>query len=129
MATNPYLAGAAGRCPRCGEGFLFDGFLKLAPACEACGATFGKSDSGDGPAVFIILIAGFLLAFGALFTQIAFNPPVWVLLVIWLPLSVVVCIGLLRPMKGLMIASQMTNQASQAANRAADHAGPDDGQP
>ena len=111
---NPYLAGAAGRCPRCGEGFLFDGFLKVAPACESCGATFAQSDSGDGPAVFIILIAGFLLAFGALFHMIAFNPPIWVLLVVWMPLTVVVCLGLLRPMKGLMIAVQFTNKASQA---------------
>jgi uncharacterized protein (DUF983 family) len=112
--ANPYLSGAAGRCPRCGEGYLFDGFLKLAPACEACGATFHQSDSGDGPAVFIILIAGFLLAFGALFHMIAFHPPIWLLLLIWLPLSVIVCVGLLRPMKGLMVAAQFANKASEA---------------
>jgi uncharacterized protein (DUF983 family) len=112
--TNPYLAGAAGRCPRCGEGFLFEGYLKLAPACEACGASFGAADSGDGPAVFIILIAGFVLAFGALFHMIAFNPPIWVLLVVWMPLTVIVCTALLRPMKGLMVAAQFANKASEA---------------
>ena len=112
--ANPYLSGAAGRCPRCGEGFLFDGFLKVAPACDACGAIFTKADSGDGPVVFITLIAGFLMAFGAMFHMIAFNPPIWVLLVVWLPLTVITVLGLLRPMKGLMIAAQLNNEASEA---------------
>ena len=112
--ANPYLAGAAGRGPRCGEGFLIDGFLKVAPACDACGATFTKADSGDGPVVFITLIAGFLMAFGAMFHMIAFNPPIWVLLVVWLPLTVITVLALLRPMKGLMVAAQFTNQASEA---------------
>ena len=112
--TNPYVAGAAGRCPRCGEGVLFDGFLKVAPACDACGATFAQADSGDGPAVFITLIAGFLMAFGAMFHMIAFNPPIWVLLVVWLPLTVIVVLGLLRPMKGLMVAAQFAQKASEA---------------
>jgi hypothetical protein len=111
--TNPYAAGALGRCPRCGQGALFKGFLGLQPACPACGVSFAASDSSEGPAVFIILIAGFLMAFGALFHMIAFNPPVWVLLVVWLPLSVVVCLGLLRPMKGLMVASQLANAAER----------------
>src|SRR5882757_9133110 len=101
---NPLLSGAAGRCPNCGEGHLFEGFLKVAPACEACGYDLAKADSGDGPAVFVILIAGFIVAFGALFTELAFNPPVWVTLIIWLPATLVISLVLLRPMKGLMLA-------------------------
>jgi len=66
---NPLLAGAAGRCPNCGEGHLFEGFLKVSPRCEACGFDLAAADSGDGPAVFVILIAGFVVAFGALFTM------------------------------------------------------------
>jgi uncharacterized protein (DUF983 family) len=111
---NPLLAGAAGRCPNCGEGRLFDGFLKVAPRCEACGFDLAKADSGDGPAVFVILIAGFLVAFAALFTEVAVHPPVWVHLVLWLPITVVVCLVLLRPMKGLMLAAQFMNKASEA---------------
>jgi uncharacterized protein (DUF983 family) len=111
---NPLLAGAAGRCPNCGEGQLFDGFLKVAQRCEACGFDLAKADSGDGPAVFVILIGGFLAAFGALFTEVAFNPPVWVLLVTWLPATAVICLVLLRPMKGLMLAAQFMNKASEA---------------
>ena len=113
-APNPLLAGLAGRCPNCGEGPLFDGFLKVSASCEACGFDLKAADSGDGPAVFVILIGGFLVAFGALFTEIAFRPPVWVTLVIWLPMTVVVCLGLLRPFKGVMLAAQFMNKASQA---------------
>ncbi|MFN3584063.1 DUF983 domain-containing protein [Phenylobacterium sp.] len=111
---NPLLAGAAGRCPNCGEGHLFDGFLKVAARCEACGYDLAKADSGDGPAVFVILIAGCIVAFAALFTEVALSPPVWVHLVIWLPLTLVLVLALLRPMKGLMLAAQFMNKASEA---------------
>lgn len=113
MAANPYVAGALGRCPNCGQGPLFAGFLTVAPACEACGLDLAKADSGDGPAVFIILIGGFLVAFAALFTEIAFRPPIWVHLMIWLPGAAILCLALLRPMKGLMIAAQFANKASE----------------
>jgi uncharacterized protein (DUF983 family) len=111
---NPLLSGAAGRCPNCGEGHLFEGFLKVAPRCEACGYDLAKADSGDGPAVFVILIGGFLAAFGALFTEFAWHPPIWVTLVIWLPMTLVVCLALLRPFKGMMLAAQFMNKASEA---------------
>jgi len=113
-AVSPLLAGAAGRCPSCGEGHLFEGFLKVAPRCEACGYDLAKADSGDGPAVFVILIGGFLVAFGALFTEVIFHPPVWVTLIIWLPMTLVVCLALLRPFKGAMLAAQFMNKASQS---------------
>jgi uncharacterized protein (DUF983 family) len=111
---NPLLAGLQGRCPNCGEGPLFEGFLKVSPRCEACGFDLGAADSGDGPAVFVILVAGFIVAFAALITEIKFHPPVWVHLVIWLPATLIVCLGLLRPFKGAMLAAQFMNKASQA---------------
>ena len=114
MAAHPLLAGLKGRCPNCGEGALFDGFLSVAPSCEACGFDLAGADSGDGPAVFIILIAGFIVAFAALFTEIAFHPPVWVHLVVWLPLTAVLCLVMLRPAKGLLLAAQFANKAGQA---------------
>ena len=113
---NPLLWGALGRCPNCGEGWLFEGFLKVAPACEACGYDLAKADSGDGPAVFVILIAGFIVAFGALFTMVAFRASVLVTLAIWLPMTLVICLVLLRPMKGLMLAAQFMNKASEAGS-------------
>jgi uncharacterized protein (DUF983 family) len=110
----PFLAGALGRCPNCGDGPLFTGFLKVAPKCSRCGFDLTRADSGDGPAVFVIFIAGFIAAFGVLFTEIAFRPPIWVHFVVWLPVAAILCLGLLQPMKGLMIAAQFVNRASEA---------------
>lgn len=110
----PFLAGALGRCPNCGDGPLFAGFLAVSPKCSACGYDLSRADSGDGPAVFVIFIAGFVAAFGILLTEIFFRPPIWVHFVIWLPIAVVLSLGLLRPLKGLMIAAQFANRASQA---------------
>lgn len=112
--VNPLLAGIAGRCPNCGEGRLFSGFLSVAERCSVCGYDLARADSGDGPAVFVILIGGFIVAFAALFTEIAYRPPIWVHLVVFLPLTVIVCGGLLRPMKGILLAAQFTNRAAEA---------------
>lgn len=111
--VNPVLAGLACRCPNCGEGPLFRGFISVADRCEACGFDLKKADSGDGPAVFVILIVGFLVCFGMLFTEIAFHPPIWVHLVLWLPLTVILCLVLLRPFKGVLIALQFHHKAEE----------------
>ena len=61
----------------------------------------------------MILVVGFIAVFGAMFTEIAFRPPVWVPLVVWIPAAGVLSLALLRPMKGLMIAAHVRNKASQ----------------
>jgi len=109
----PYLWGLAGRCPNCGKGPLFAGFLAVTPNCPICSFDLAKADSGDGPAVFVIFIAGFIAAFGVMFTEIFVRPPIWVEFV-WLPIAAALCLVLLRPIKGLMLAAQFTNRASQA---------------
>lgn len=110
---SPFSAGLSGRCPRCGEGRMFAGYLKVRPSCAACGLDFSFADSADGPAVFIMLIAGFAILGGALWLDIAYEPPVWVHLAIWLPLALVLCLALLRPMKGIAIALQYANKAKE----------------
>lgn len=110
---SPFSTGLAGRCPRCGEGALFHGFLTVRPQCSACGLDYSFADSGDGPAVFVILIAGFIISIIALAVELRYEPPFWVHAVIFGPLIVAVCLGLLRPMKGLMIALQYSNSARE----------------
>ncbi|MGH7023589.1 MAG: DUF983 domain-containing protein [Caulobacteraceae bacterium] len=107
---TPFIAGARGRCPNCGQGALFEGFLRVTPRCAVCGYDLAGSDSGDGPAVFVILVVGFIAVFGAMFTEIAFQPPVWLPLVVWIPAAAVLSLALLRPMKGLMIAAHVRNR-------------------
>ena len=111
---NPLAAGLMGRCPNCGEGPLFAGYLKVADRCGACGFDLKRADSGDGPAVFVILIAGFIVAFAALLVEFTLQPPIWVHLIVWLPLTVLVCLAFVRPFKGVLIAAQFANQASEA---------------
>ena len=102
-----------GRCPRCGRGRLFSGFLTIAPACNSCGLDYGFLDSGDGPAVFIILILGFVVAGGALLLEVAYQPPYWVHGVIWLPTILILTLMLLRPFKGVLLCLQYANKARQ----------------
>src|SRR5438270_2650049 len=99
-------AGLSCACPRCGEGRLFAGFLTLRPRCERCGLDYGFADSGDGPAVFIMFLAGAIVVGAALITEILFQPPYWVHAALWLPLVVLVTLGLLRPKECLVFASQ-----------------------
>jgi uncharacterized protein (DUF983 family) len=110
---SPYATGLAGRCPRCGEGRLFKGFLTLAPRCEVCGLDLAFADTGDGPAVFVTLFAGFIVLGGALWLELAYEPPFWVHFVIFAPLTLIVCLGVLRPLKGLLVALQYSNKAEQ----------------
>ncbi len=109
----PIARGLRGRCPRCGEGKLFQGFLTLRPACERCGLDFGFADAGDGPAVFVILLGGALVVFAALITEVVYQPPYWVHAALWVPLILLVTLGPLRPIKGLMIALQYHHRAQE----------------
>jgi uncharacterized protein (DUF983 family) len=107
------LAGVRGLCPRCGEGKIFSGFLKLEPHCARCGLDLGFADSGDGPAVFVSLFGGFVVLGAALWAELVYEPPIWVHLAVFLPLTAIVCVGLLRPLKGVLIALQYRNKAEQ----------------
>ncbi|MGH6725777.1 MAG: DUF983 domain-containing protein [Pseudolabrys sp.] len=109
----PIARGLRGRCPRCGEGRLFQGFLGLRPRCERCGLDFAFADAGDGPAVFVILIGGAIVVFAALITEFVYQPPYWVHAMLWLPLILIVTLAPLRPIKGLMIALQYHHKAQE----------------
>lgn len=111
--VNPVSAGLAGRCPRCGEGRLFSGFLSLQKGCRNCGLSYDFADSGDGPAVFVIMIVGFVIVGLVLAVELSFQPPIWLHLVLWLPLTVLLAGGILRPLKGLLIALQFRNNARE----------------
>jgi uncharacterized protein (DUF983 family) len=107
------VAGLAGHCPRCGRGRLFSGLLTLAPRCDTCGLDLSFADAGDGPAVFVSLIGGFIVLGIALAAELLYEPPIWVHLAVFLPMTALVCFGLLRPLKGLLIALQYRNKAEE----------------
>ncbi len=110
---NPLIAGLTCRCPRCGKGRLFSGYLSVALTCEVCGLDYAFVDSGDGPAVFIILIVGFIVVALAAITEALFHPAPFVHLLLWIPATIVLCLALLRPFKATMIALQYHHRAEQ----------------
>lgn len=110
---DPIKAGLAGRCPRCGEGRLFKGFLTVAERCGNCRLDYSFADAGDGPAVFVIFIAGFLVVGLALWMEVSLNPPLWLHFLLWIPLTLIVSLVSLRLMKGLLIVLQFRNKAAE----------------
>jgi uncharacterized protein (DUF983 family) len=83
----------------------------VAPRCGACDLDLSFADAGDGPAVFVSLVGGFLVLGAALTVETAFEPPLWIYPIVFAPLALVVCVGLLRPFKGFLIAAQYVNRA------------------
>src|ERR1700732_4618995 len=107
------LRGLACRCPRCGKGKLYAGFLNLRPNCESCGLDFAFIDTGDGPAIFIIMIAGAIVVGCALIVGVKSQPPYWLHAVLWLPLILATTLLPLRAMKSLLIALQFHHKAAE----------------
>ncbi|MCC7348029.1 MAG: DUF983 domain-containing protein [Variibacter sp.] len=103
------LRGFFGRCPHCGKGKLFNAFLKVNHDCAVCGEEFHHQRADDAPAYFVILIVGHLMVPMALSLETAWAPPYWVHLVIWAPLTIGLAVGLLQPVKGVIIAVQWAN--------------------
>ena len=105
--------GMRGLCPRCGEGLLFDGFLKPAKRCESCGLDLEFADSGDGPAIFIISIVGLIIVTLAMIAEALFHLPALVQFAIWIPMTILLSILMMRPFKGIMIALQYRHDARE----------------
>ncbi|MGP0092541.1 MAG: DUF983 domain-containing protein [Xanthobacteraceae bacterium] len=113
VTPSPYVAGLSCRCPRCGKGKLFRGFLEVMPSCTVCGLDYSFVDAGDGPAVFVILIAGFVVVGAALIVEMRYHPPYWVHAALWGPLILVVTLVPLRLLKSLLIALQYHHKAAE----------------
>ena len=110
---SPFATGISCRCPRCGEGKLFDGFLNVKNRCRACNLDLSFANAGDGPAVFIILLVGMIVGALFLYVELSYEPPYWVHAVLWGPTILILCFALLRPFKGIMVALQYQNDARE----------------
>lgn len=110
---SPIATGVRGRCPRCGEGHLFQGFLMLREKCEVCDLDYSFADPADGPAFFIMMFGCIPSMVFAVWLQITYEPPLWVHLFTSLPLLLLTCIPPLRPTKGWLVASQYYHKAQE----------------
>lgn len=105
------------RCPRCGNGPLFRGFLTVADRCAACGLDLKSADSGDGPAVFVMFVVGPIVVALAFWVEFTFSPPYWVHMVLWGPAILAGSLALLRPFKATLIALQYRHRAGDAGQQ------------
>ena len=110
----PIISGLTCRCPRCGKGKLFSGFLKMAPSCEACGLDFSFADPADGPAFFVMTAIGMIVIAVFTWVEVAYHPPMWVHMVTVFPALIIGCLGTLRPVKAWLVASQFFHKAEEA---------------
>ena len=98
--------GFRGRCPRCGQGKLFRAYLKVANDCSACGLDFTPHRADDLPAYLVIVTVGHLVVPTALWIETDYSPPVWLQLSIYLPLTLILSLLLLQPVKGAVVGLQ-----------------------
>lgn len=109
----PIRAGLTGHCPRCDAPTLFDGWIKFANRCDACGLDFAAFNVGDGPAAFLTLIIGGLVAGLAIAVELIFSPPFWVHILLWPPVALALIIVSLRVGKGMLLALEYRNAARE----------------
>lgn len=100
------VRGFRGRCPACGTGALFSGFLTVVPACRVCGEEFHHHRADDLPPYLTILIVGHVVVAGLLLTERLLAPPIWLDTVVWLAVTAGLALALLRPIKGAVVALQ-----------------------
>jgi uncharacterized protein (DUF983 family) len=112
------------KCPHCGTGDLFSRFLKVADRCRACSEEFHHHRADDFPAYLVIVVVGHIIVPAILAVEVAYAPPTWLQLIVWLPLTLIGSLGLLQPTKGAIVALQwqarMHGFASSKQRRLAD---------
>lgn len=101
------------RCPRCGEGRLFRGFLMLDKQCEACGLDYGFAEPADGPAFFVMTGVGIVVIAVWAWLTVVYDPPIWLQLATVFPALIGGCLATLRPVKAWMVAEQYVHKAEE----------------
>lgn len=104
------LRGVVCRCPKCGRGRLFSGFLRIGNRCGQCKLELHHHRADDAPPYFTMLIVGHVVGALVLFSEMSFSPPVWVHMMLWLPLTLIMSLALIRPIKGAIVGTQWALQ-------------------
>ncbi|MEZ5844418.1 MAG: DUF983 domain-containing protein [Hyphomicrobiaceae bacterium] len=104
------LRGSGRRCPACGRGHLYSGYLKVNDHCPSCGEALHHQRADDAPPYFTMFIVGHVVVGALLTLEQAFAPPTWVQLAIWLPAATLMSLWLLPRIKGALIGLQWANR-------------------
>jgi uncharacterized protein (DUF983 family) len=100
------LRGAKLACPSCGKGAMFRRYLKVADLCPSCAEELHHHRADDAPPYFTIVIVGHVVVSLLLAVEMAYRPPLWLHAALWLPLTVVLALVLLPPIKGALVGLQ-----------------------
>ena len=109
----PIISGLTCRCPRCGKGPLYKGYLSLRESCPECGLDYGFADPADGPAFFVMIFACIPSAALAVWLEVAFSASLFTQFLVTGPFMLLTCIPPLRPIKGWLVASQYFYKAEE----------------
>ena len=107
-------AGLRCRCPNCGQGKLFKGYLTLAASCDQCGLDYGFADPADGPAFFVMTGVGVIVTTLWAIWAVMAQPPIWAQMAVVFPAMIGGCLGSLRPVKAWLVAEQFVHKAGDA---------------
>jgi uncharacterized protein (DUF983 family) len=113
QAPDTAEAAIRGLCPQCGAAGLFRSITGFSAKCAKCGLDFGQFNVGDGPAAFLIMIVGAIVTLCAIIVQLNFEPPFWVHILLWLPVTLGLVLGLLRIAKGALLVLEYRNRARE----------------
>ena len=102
--------GAKGKCPACGKGSLFDGYLKVKDTCSECNQELHHHQADDAPPYFTILILGHILVPIIIGIEQAYTPSLWVHAAIWTPTTIILSLVFLRIIKGAIIGLQWASR-------------------
>lgn len=104
--STALLRGVALKCPACGMGAMFRRYLKVADHCPQCGEALHHQRADDAPPYFTIAIVGHIVVGLMLMVEMAYRPPLWLHAALWLPLTLILALLLLPPVKGTIVALQ-----------------------
>ena len=99
-------------CPRCGRGKLFRGLLTVVDRCSECDLDLRGNDAGDGPAVLVILALGAIIMMLVFWVEFRYEPPWWLHVLIWLPVTFGLATWMLRFLKALLVAQQYIHRST-----------------
>jgi uncharacterized protein (DUF983 family) len=116
---QPGIAQAAlfALCPRCGAKGLFKGLTGFAPRCQSCGLDYSSFNVGDGPAAFLTMVIGAMVLGKALWLELAFDLPLWLLLVLLAPIIAGATVWGLRVSKAALLAAEYQRGAAEATGK------------
>ncbi len=113
QAPESASAALRGLCPRCGASGLFQGAVRFSDRCTQCDLDYSQFNVGDGPAAFLIMIVGAIVTILAITLELSFQPPFWLHILLWLPLTIVLVMVFLRFAKGLLLVLEYKNRARE----------------